>query len=80
MLTNYAENASLGFDGVGFDKKQFVHFYKENSGTGGIIKTAGFVVTNERISKGILSDDNVGLDYRMNKLLNDTLKWSDWLK
>lgn len=42
--TNYLENNSLGGDRAGLNKKQFVHFTK--NGHGGIIKTAGFPITN----------------------------------
>lgn len=43
------ENNSLEGDKAGIDKKQFVHYYDELTGTGGIIKTAGFGVTNDRV-------------------------------
>lgn len=45
----YYENYSLEGDKAGTDKKIFVHFYDEATGTGGIIKTAGFGLTNDRI-------------------------------
>lgn len=41
------ENYSLGSARAGITKKQFVHFYNENTGSGGIIKTAGFGMTND---------------------------------
>lgn len=41
------ENNSLGGAKAGITKKQFVHFKDERTGTGGIIKTAGFGITNE---------------------------------
>lgn len=44
---NYWENNSLEEDRAGTDKKQFVHYYDEKTGTGGIVKTAGFAVTND---------------------------------
>ena len=44
--TVYLENNSLGGAKVGVDKKPFVHFYKEGTASGGIIKTASFGVTN----------------------------------
>lgn len=47
--TNYLENRSLKGDHAGIDKKQFIHDYKANSGTGIIVKTAGFALTNWRI-------------------------------
>ena len=37
----YLENNSLNEARAGIDKKQFVHFYDEMTGSGGIIKTAG---------------------------------------
>ena len=45
----YLENHSLNEARAGIDKKQFVHYYDELTGTGGIIKTAGFGVTNDRM-------------------------------
>ena len=42
------ENNSLKGNKAGIDKKQFVHFYDDATGTGGIIKTAGFGITNDR--------------------------------
>ena len=46
----YLENYSLGGAKVGVNKKQFVHYYDEHTGNGGIIKTAGFGLTNLLIS------------------------------
>lgn len=43
------ENNSLGGARAGITKKQFVHFKSEKTGTGGIIKTAGFGMTNDWI-------------------------------
>lgn len=48
-VTNYLENFSLQGDKAGVNKKQFVHFWK--NGYGGIIKTAGFPITNEGLRK-----------------------------
>ena len=42
------ENNSLD-DAVGIDKKPFVHFYNVATASGGIIKTASFGLTNDRI-------------------------------
>ena len=50
-LVVYWENNSLAGAKAGVDKKPFVHFYDEKTGTGGIIKTAGFGVTNDRMRK-----------------------------
>jgi hypothetical protein len=50
-LVVYWENNSLQENKAGIDKKQFVHFYDPKTGTGGIIKTAGFGVTNNRAKK-----------------------------
>lgn len=49
----YLENASLGGAAAGVVKKQFVHFYDEKTGTGGIIKTAGFGLTNDLIKNSV---------------------------
>lgn len=45
----YLENNSLKGDVAGVDKKTFAHFYDARTGTGGIIKTACFGITNARI-------------------------------
>lgn len=41
------ENFSLNGAKAGITKKQFVHFKNERTGTGGIIKTCGFGLTND---------------------------------
>ena len=46
----YLENYSLGGAKAGMNKKQFVHYYDEHTGNGGIIKTAGFGLNNLLIS------------------------------
>lgn len=43
------ENNSLEGSAAGVTKKQFVHYYNKEYGTGGIIKTAGFGLTNDWI-------------------------------
>jgi len=43
----FLENNALGGALAGVNKKQFVHFYNEQTGTGGIIKCAGFGITND---------------------------------
>ena len=43
------ENASLGGEAAGTDKKHFGTFYLEKYGAGAITKTAGFAATNERM-------------------------------
>lgn len=43
------ENNSLCGARVGINKKTFTHYYDEKTGTGGIIKTANFSITNDRI-------------------------------
>lgn len=63
------ENGSLGSEKVGLNKKQFIHFYNEQMGSGGIIKTAGFSLNNERMR------DSIGYR-RMMKLMTDR-KWRD---
>lgn len=45
----WLENNSLKADVAGVDKKTFAHFYDSRTGTGGIIKTACFGITNARI-------------------------------
>jgi hypothetical protein len=49
ITSNYHENNSLGSNRAGIDKKQFIHDYKANSGSGIIVKTAGFPITNARL-------------------------------
>lgn len=44
--TVHLENHSLQGEAAGIHKKQFIHFYDDETGTGGIIKTAGFGITN----------------------------------
>jgi hypothetical protein len=43
------ENYSLGADAAGYVKKPFFHAFKEKFGTGVIIKTAGFGITNDNL-------------------------------
>lgn len=43
------ENASLGGEAAGTDKKHFGTFYVEKYGAGAITKTAGYAATNERM-------------------------------
>lgn len=45
----YLENNSLKGEAAGLTKKQFVHFYNSQTGTGGIIKTCGFAITNNNM-------------------------------
>lgn len=56
-VTNYYENNSLKGDSVGVDKKLFIHDYTDKTGTGKIIKCAGFAVTNYRIRNSFLWRD-----------------------
>lgn len=69
---NYLENNSLGSSRAGFDKKQFVHYKLPEEGVAGIIKTAGFTVTNDRIRR---SPDGWGM--LMYKMTNK--KWRNQL-
>lgn len=62
----YLENNSLGSSRVGFTKKQFVHAYDHRTGTGIIIKTAGFALTNNFIR-------NSELIQRMNQKMTDRI-------
>lgn len=57
IVTNYLENNSLKGDRAGVDKKQFVHDWDPVTGTGVIIKTAGFAITNARIRDSKLLAD-----------------------
>lgn len=59
------ENNSLNGDKAGINKKQFVHFYDRATGTGGIIKTAGFGLTNDKIRQ---------FDFYRNMMYNMTNK------
>ena len=65
----YWENGSLGAAKVGINKKQFIHFYDETTGTGGIIKTAGFAMTNEIMRNSIFQR-------QMTKMMTDR-PWLD---
>lgn len=47
--TVYLENNSLAGNSSGLTKKTFVHFKNEKTGTGGIIKTAVFGLTNDNM-------------------------------
>lgn len=63
------ENYSLGADAAGYVKKPFFHAFKERFGTGIIIKTAGFGITNDNLRN--LS----GTKILMKKMTNR--KWRD---
>lgn len=66
--TVHLENHSLQGEAAGIHKKQFVHFYDDETGTGGAIKTAGFGITNFWIR-------NSPFIQRLNKkLTNETWK------
>jgi hypothetical protein len=70
IVTNYLENNSLKGDRAGVDKKQFVHDWDPVTGTGVIIKTAGFAITNARIRDSKFLND---LNYRMlNRTISET--------
>lgn len=80
-ITMYLENNSLNEAKAGIDKKQFVHFYDEMTGSGGIIKTAGFAVTNDRMRNSIFYRDmmhnmtnKVWKDYQGNDYIADITK------
>ena len=45
------ENNALGGEAAGLDKKQFGTYYYEELAAGGIIKTAGFAITNQRMRR-----------------------------
>ena len=74
----YLENNSLNEARAGIDKKQFVHYYDEMTGSGGIIKTAGFAITNDRIRESLFyrnmmknMTNRVWLDYQGNEYQAD---------
>ena len=73
-ITNYLENNSLGGDHAGVDKKQFIHDYNEKTGTGVIVKTAGFAVTNERIRN---SEFMIRLNKKMMNIPHKDLSGND---
>jgi len=67
------DNNSLGADAMGEDKKPFIHFIDPKTGIGGIVKTAGFAISNNYIQSSERGK-------RMNKKMNHTIKWTDTLK
>ena len=52
-VTHYWENASLGSNAVGIDKKTFFHAHDAGLGTGYIGKDAGFTGNNDRIRSSL---------------------------
>ena len=68
----WLENNSLKADVAGVDKKTFAHFYDARTGTGGIIKTACFGITNARIRASAYVG-NTGMQFYkiMSKLMMD---------
>jgi hypothetical protein len=77
----YLENNSLNESKAGIDKKQFVHYYDELTGSGGIIKTAGFGLTNDRMRNSIFyrnmmknMTNNVWKDYKGEDYVADITK------
>jgi hypothetical protein len=68
-FTVLLENYSLGADAAGYVKKPFFHAYKERFGTGIIIKTAGFGITNDNLR------NLVGTKILMKKMTNR--RWRD---
>lgn len=80
-ITMYLENNSLNEARAGIDKKQFVHFYDELTGSGGIIKTAGFALTNDRMRNSLFyrnmmynMTNRVWKDYQGNDYVADITK------
>ena len=67
----YIENWSLGNSAVGTDKKQFVHDYRGNSGTGIIVKTAGFAANNQRLRNSYELQ-------RLNRAMS-SVNWTDYI-
>lgn len=73
----YLENNSLGTDAVGITKKPFFHYYNTSTSTGGIIKTAGFGLTNNTMRNSKLDQlmakkmmNHIWLEESSEKLLN----------
>jgi hypothetical protein len=75
MFMNVLDNNSLGADAMGLDKKPFTHAFDSQTGIGLIIKTAGFILNNQRIRESQLPGSD-GRDARMNRRMNDTIKWN----
>lgn len=74
----HLENESLGNQAVGSVKKEFVHDYKK-TGTGVIVKTAGFPITNQNIR-------NSKFYARLNEIMGSAIGWQpangnyqDWI-
>ena len=53
-IMNYLENDSLNGSRVGNNKKIFIHYYDPRTGNGGIVKTAGFSITNNTMRASIM--------------------------
>ena len=66
---NYLENWSLESAGVGVDKKQFGGYVNPESGSGDILKTAGFALTQDRLRAS-----------RFRQTLNRKMLSIPWLK
>lgn len=79
MFMNVLDNNSLGADAMGLDKKPFAHALDAQTGIGLIIKTAGFVINNQRIRESQLPGGD-GRCAIMNRRMNDTIKWTQILK
>ena len=79
MFMMFLDNNSLGADAMGQDKKPFIHALNPKNGIGFIGKMAGFIVTNDRIRQGE-GPGIEGRDAKMNRLMNDSIKWSQTLK
>lgn len=75
----YQMNNSLGSAAVGTNTKPFIHFYHKSTGCGGIIKTAGFAITNSTILKSdgnIIDGNSVGLFGNLMKKMTK-INWKD---
>lgn len=79
MFMMFLDNNSLGADAMGQDKKPFIHALNPKNGIGFIGKMAGFIVTNDHIRQGG-GPGIEGRDAKMNRLMNDSIKWSQTLK
>lgn len=65
------ENYSLGAERAGINKKQFGHFYNQRMAAAGILKMAGFGITNETMRHSLM--DRVMCKHMMEKKWNRRL-------
>lgn len=70
-VINYLENEALGGNKAGVDKKQFIHFKNERTGTSGVDKTAGYAVTNDRIRRSPNGWGNMNYQMMHHRWMNE---------